>query len=74
MSATPILAIEKGTVIWSRGRASKGVMTGASFPCTLSGCNGLRVAVRWSDDRGEGRMTFPCTKGLSSASGEWEIL
>lgn len=50
----------KGTRVQSRDRRLTGRSTGATHRCTLDGCPGLRVAVRWAD----GRTTFPCSKGL----------
>lgn len=65
-----ILAIEKGGVCWSRARQEKGEFTGLARACQIEGCRGWAVGVRWED----GALTFPCTSGMSTASGEWEIL
>lgn len=36
--------------------------------CTLEGCTGKRLGVRWPD----GRLTWPCTKGMERLpSGDW---
>jgi len=49
----------------------RGTLTGGEHHCTLEGCRGLRLAVRWPD----GHMTFPCSKGMRvRADGDYEIL
>jgi hypothetical protein len=48
--------------VLSRNGKIIGVPTGASYPCSLEGCTGRRIVVRWPD----GRITRPCTKGLAS--------
>ena len=53
----------KGVKIYPRGRAkrdSHGHTTGATRPCQLGGCHGVRVAVVWPD----GKLTRPCSKAL----------
>jgi len=48
-----------------------GVLTGGCHRCTLEGCTGRRLAVRWPD----GKHTFPCTKGmLTRPDGQWQIM
>jgi len=44
----------------SRDGKQSGVCTGSSRPCRLEGCTGLRIGVRW----GDGKVTYPCTKGM----------
>lgn len=47
-----------------------GTPTGSVHRCSMAGCNGLRIAVRWPD----GRCTFPCTRGLLPlGAGVWRI-
>lgn len=46
--------------IYSRNSKEVGNTTGSEKCCQLAGCNGRRLAVRWSD----GKLTWPCTKGL----------
>ena len=50
----------KGTPVYSRDTKLRGKSTGAFRRCTLEGCGGERVYVRWPD----GRLTCPCSKGL----------
>lgn len=40
--------------------------------CTLEGCGGWRVGVRWED----GRLTWPCLKGMEPTitPGLWRIM
>ena len=47
-------------VLASTGEVGK--PTGGTRYCTLEGCNGLRLGVRWPD----GKITFPCLKGMHS--------
>lgn len=52
--------IFKAEHIYSRDKSEKGATTGTSFPCSMHGCTGKRVTVRWAD----GKTTYPCSKGL----------
>lgn len=54
------VAISGETVI-SRDRTEIGYTTGARRRCTMAGCTGIRIGVRWND----GKITFPCSKGMS---------
>lgn len=60
-----------GTKIYARGEneAHYGTTTGGKHRCTMEGCNGLRIAVRW-DRR---KHTFPCSKGLVPYKDGWRI-
>jgi len=60
---------EAGTIIWDRTCSLQGVATGASYPCRLAGCNGIRITVRWPD----GKHTHPCSKGIVARDGKWKI-
>lgn len=51
---------KKGSKIWSRDAATQGELTGSRRQCQMEGCTGIRVATRWPD----GKLTWPCTKGL----------
>lgn len=63
--------IEPGTKVRSRGSDRKGEATGSTHACSMEGCRGLRVSVRWPN----GRTTFPCSKGMTvRKNGDWEIL
>ena len=42
------------------GRGEPGRLTGGTRRCTLEGCRGERLGVRWPD----GRITWPCSEGL----------
>ena len=52
--------MEKGIEVRSKGYKYVGKTTGGVRPCSMEGCRGERVAVRWDD----GSLTFPCTKGM----------
>jgi hypothetical protein len=57
-------------IIWSQDGREYGERTGGTRRCPLEGCTGLRIYVRWPD----GRITYPCTKGLIERSdGTWQI-
>jgi hypothetical protein len=62
--------VRKGEVVVSRGGDATGVTTGTQFPCGLEGCTGVRVGVKW----GDGRHTFPCSKGMDKTRRGWEIV
>ena len=54
----------------SRNGKTTGRPTGGLHPCTLEGCRGSRVAVRWPN----GQITFPCTRGMNATKrGDWRI-
>jgi len=53
---------KKGTIILDRDGKQKGVCSGNIRPCSLEGCNGVRVSVTWPD----GRRSFPCSKGITT--------
>lgn len=53
---------KKELTILSRDGKQAGVTTGGRYKCRMEGCTGLRLATRWSD----GKITFPCTKGLET--------
>ena len=38
--------------------------------CTLEGCLGTRLGVRWP----KGNLTWPCTKGMKPERNGWRIL
>lgn len=62
----------KGQLVWSRGRKFQGRATGKTRRCTLEGCRGIRIYVRWPDS---GRLTYPCLKGMkyNPEDDSWEI-
>jgi hypothetical protein len=59
----------KGTTIYSRDGKLKGITTGGQRMCQLHGCTGMRIAVRWSD----GKLTYPCSKGIVAKRKRWQI-
>ena len=63
--------IPAGTKIFARkGCRMVGRSTGTFRPCTLEGCIGLRVGVRWSN----GRLTWPCIRGMEPHCGGYRIV
>lgn len=47
-----------------------GTPTGSEHRCQLEGCNGVRIATRWTD----GRISYPCSRGLiAGADGNMRI-
>ena len=60
----------KGTVILSRDGKLKGKATGTTRRCTLEGCTGVRVGTRWPD----GKITWPCSKGMDFDDNSGRIL
>ena len=56
----------------SRDGRKTGRVVGKQSLCSLEGCTGVRVSVRWPD----GKLTRPCTKGMTvenAGSGLWRI-
>jgi len=72
------MRFEAGRKVYSRTYDEVGLTTGSTHACPMSGCSGLRVAVKWPD----GRHTFPCSRGMAlrqiigkeSAFIEWRLL
>jgi hypothetical protein len=62
--------VTEGMKVLSRGEAMTGEATGHTRPCTLHGCRGARLQVRWPDQR----ITYPCTKGMERVPDGWKIL
>jgi len=61
--------MKKGDTVLSRDGAIKGTVRGAGRLCRLEGCGGWCVPVRWSD----GKLTWPCSKGLRQTKEGWQI-
>lgn len=59
----------KGTPVLSSDGTIKGKLTGGSRHCGMEGCTGKALAVRWED----GKLTYPCTKGMDFNNGTWQI-
>ncbi len=38
-----------------------GLTTGSYHNCSMAGCTGVRLSVKWDD----GKHSFPCTKGMT---------
>jgi hypothetical protein len=66
--------IEAGEKVVSRDGKAVGETTGSERLCSLEGCGGMRLGVRWPRRRGKARTTYPCTKGMSFDGGQWRIL
>lgn len=49
---------------------SKGKLTGGERYCSMEGCRGMQLGVRWDD----GKLTFPCTKGMIFKDGAWRLV
>jgi len=62
--------IRRGEVVLSRDGRARGRTTGSLRSCTLEGCRGLRIGVRWPD----GRLTWPCSEGMVRRNGTLRIL
>lgn len=61
--------VAKGTRVYARdGRV--GLATGGARLCSLAGCTGARIGVRWPD----GKLTWPCTKGMEYGPDGWKIV
>jgi len=67
-----MIDLKLGEVVISRDGRSKGKTTGGERLCTMEGCRGTKVAVRWQD----GKLTFPCTHGMTWDTREmvWKII
>jgi hypothetical protein len=50
-----------GKRVYSRGGKKFGVVVGSRV-CTLEGCGGMRLCVRWKDNQ----RTWPCLKGMKT--------
>ena len=53
---------EKGQPLRSSTGKTIGAFTGHTKACTLGGCRGVRLRVKWPD----GKYTWPCSKGLGT--------
>jgi hypothetical protein len=53
-----------------RQKFGVGITTGTLRDCTLEGCTGVKVGVRWPD----GGITWICTKGLDAYRKGFRIL
>lgn len=56
--------------VLSREGDEIGTTTGGTRRCTMEGCQGVRIGVRWPD----GKLTWPCSKGMTEVTEEeWRI-
>ena len=58
--------LPKNTVVWSRGRSTRGRTTGGTRACA---CGGMRHRVQWEN----GKVTWPCREAMEEADGELAI-
>lgn len=61
---------QKGAKVVSRDGKETGTLTGGQRRCQMAGCTGVRVGVRWADNK----VTFPCTKSLEPREGALHLL
>jgi hypothetical protein len=58
-------------VVYSADGKRKGRLTGAEHFCSIEGCDGIWLRVRWSD----GKVTWPCTKAMFvTKDKQWQIM
>ena len=67
-----LIDLRLGDVVVSRDGISKGKTTGGERICSMEGCRGTRLGVRWRD----GKLTWPCTHGMTWDTNEnvWKIV
>lgn len=61
--------MSKPILVFSRDGRLRGHTTGHTKPCTLEGCRGERVRVKWPD----GKITWPCSKGMERLPSGFQI-
>ena len=59
-----------GIAVLGRDGKLEGKTTGAAYACQMDGCTGRRMGVRWPD----GKITYPCSKGMDFPVDRWRIL
>jgi hypothetical protein len=59
-----------GTLVYSRDAKYRGRLTGTRRLCSLESCRGSRLGVRWEN----GKLTFPCTDGMTWRKRSWRII
>ena len=58
-----------GDKLLSKDKLMEGKIVGYRS-CTLEGCRGTRIGVRWPD----GKLTWPCSKGCGTTEdGTWKV-
>ena len=53
---------DSSQTIWSRDGKTKGLLTGGTRECSMEGCRGELLGVRWEDDK----LSWPCSAGMKS--------
>ena len=56
--------------VLNRDSSQAGVVIGGGEDCNLEGCGGVKLSVRWPD----GRLTRPCTKGMTDVPGLPDVM
>ena len=56
-----LIDLKIGDTVVSFNGIYTGKTTGGSRPCSIEGCRGKCLGVRWND----GKLTFPCTAGMT---------
>lgn len=60
----------KDYILSSDGKMRGEIRNPQSRPCSMAGCTGMRMHVRWPD----GCSTYPCTKGCTQLGEHlWKI-
>jgi hypothetical protein len=59
-----------GMPVTGRDGKDHGRLTGATHKCQMTGCTGTRLTVAW----GNGKFTYPCSKGMAFNDGVWRVL
>lgn len=63
--------IEPDAKVHSSTGVEVGRATGNYHECSMHGCGGQRVSVRWPN----GQITFPCSKGMiKERGGDWRLM
>ena len=52
--------LPEGAKVYDRPGTTAGTHTGSTRRCSMHGCTGIRVRVKWPD----GHSTWPCSKGI----------
>lgn len=69
-TSEPTLCYPRGYDAKTQAPHPPGKLTGGERACTLEGCRGKRIGVRWDD----GKLTWPCTRGMFiREDGQWQI-
>jgi hypothetical protein len=52
-----------GKTILTRDASMEGKVISATRRCSMEGCLGIRLGVRWPN----GRLTYPCSRGITNS-------